>query len=305
MCAMTGLLMSNFASSASSAQERKDIRSKASFTSEEAFQERTNEGSIVPLARASHRRVSHRLTSSSFFGSSTTRASELKMRRRLVAENDPPTGEASPNEPDGVFMFFNPFSATYLEDLTGIPLPADLEPAARSFRKNLESVRDTAGLAWAHRYFSHRGVELGKLRREIAGSRPTATDDELAMAALEKWSEQISQPDFEKALLKKVIDDLVMDLKEPVLASAVVSLSRQGAVMTWTAAETLAQDVFRAVLNDKPTAAIRFLKSKAATAVFDVQDRKRLIWGMLIGHSLDLSSCIADLLLEIKKIDDI
>ena len=105
-----------------------------------------------------------------------------------------------------------------------------------------------------------------------------------------------------KVIADDVLGRLAALVDEPEALSAARELARQGIVLTWSAFEVFARDLFVDLLNERPALVERLLSQVASRKRFTVD---KIDWQTLSTYNFDLSRSLGVLLSQRSDLDDI
>lgn len=204
-------------------------------------------------------------------------------------------------EHDAFRYFFNPVSArhTYLSDVEALSVPVELSTPHTALERNLAAVRDVVSIPFAVQFVASRTGILRDLFQSWQSSNPGLPDDQGVARATQRWEERLADAKVQKAFVTEVLDHLVAMRQANEVQHTFNSLLRQGAVMTWTALEVVAQDVWRSVRTSFPgrTAVVK-RSTDAARSPMDDIGTIREIYGALFNGKAELQGALAEARLD-------
>lgn len=178
-------------------------------------------------------------------------------------------------------------------------LPDDLRVVASSFSTNLDGVVKT--LSIPYQYTNSHVLSLHWQRihmAELIRARGIENEAEREPAARKRAQEQM-QLHLTGAGHDRIVDDILDRLlsltEEPDSLAAAQELTRQGAVLTWSAFEVLARDLFVFLLNRKPALSNQLLATSSNRKRFSAD---RIDWSVLASYNFDLSARLGSYLIS-------
>lgn len=205
---------------------------------------------------------------------------------------------------DGFQHVFNPVSARhdFLDGISDLQMPWELEVARDAFAKNLKGVVRVVSIPWAIRWWSLRKETLVAINSDLRASQPIASKADLAAATEQRYDELMKRAAFQKIFVTQLLDELMLNRESADdVAKPLADLLRQGAVMTWTAAEVAAQDVFRTLMNAFPEKLGPLLGDASFKKLF--AGAAKLDWEALAAYRFDVSRSVGDVLLSSQPVD--
>jgi hypothetical protein len=100
----------------------------------------------------------------------------------------------------------------------------------------------------------------------------------------------------------RILHNLRGALDDPEFAEGASELLRQCTVLTWSALEVVAQEIFVGVLNTRPSLVSRLSADESAKRLFPL---KSIAIEALIEYEFDLSRHIGDLLAQLRAVDSV
>jgi hypothetical protein len=178
-------------------------------------------------------------------------------------------------------------------------LANDLQVIAKSFSANLHGVIQTRSIPYHYTHSHVQGLHWQRIHlAELIRARAIETESEREPVALQRAQEKMDLYLREEGL-DKIVDDILARLlslaEEPASLAAAQELTRQGVVLTWSAFEVLARDLFVCLLNEKPALSNQLLATPFNRKRFSAE---RIDWSTLAGYDFDLSSRIGSYLIS-------
>jgi hypothetical protein len=181
-------------------------------------------------------------------------------------------------------------NAKALNDLAA-GLENDLQLIAKSFSANLRGVIQTLSIPYQ---YTQSHVQILHWQRihiaEMIRARSIENESERKPEALRRAKDRMESYVREEGLAK-IVDDILDRLlsltKDAESLAAARELMRQGVVLTWSALEVLARDLFILLLNTKPALSTELLATPSNRKRFSPE---RIDWSVLASHDFDLSS---------------
>jgi hypothetical protein len=177
---------------------------------------------------------------------------------------------------------------------------------ALAFLDSLRGVVRTLGIPFQYTYSQVHSLHW---QRHLMAERIRARsiDDESMREGAARAAAKLKFDEFVSAETGKVIADDVLGrlaalADEPEALSAARELARQGIVLTWSAFEVFARDLFVELLNERPALVERLLSHVASRKRFTVD---KIDWQTLSTYNFDLSRSLGDLLSQRSDLDDI
>lgn len=198
-----------------------------------------------------------------------------------------------------VFLIPPNFRATLEPLLASAPgLPEGLRSVASAFAENLDGVVLTLGMPFHYTFAevsSHHWQKrhLADLIRSGVNARDEDGKAKVTAASREAFAAYLSREGME-VVSQDVLDSLLAQAERPDLLAAARQLTRQGAVLTWSALEVLARDAFVFLLNRQPAYAERLLAEPANRKRFAAE---RVEWETLANFGFDMSTRVGTYLI--------
>ena len=194
-------------------------------------------------------------------------------------------------------------------------LPSELSRLAGTFHHNLTVVVDTAGvpltLASSTAQGSHwqrihtaeriRARMLEPEEGEEESSLESRREAHAHAQAAEKMREFSSSPDGQSAMVDDTCAFLLRSLQSPEFSSAARELLSQAVVLTWSALEVLAHDLFEEILNQHPKKVLDLVSEPSLKHRFEF----KLSLNELADYDFNISSSVGSLLAAQRDFSDI
>lgn len=177
--------------------------------------------------------------------------------------------------------------------------PEELHSMAAAFGENLKGVILTLGMPFQYTFQEVSGLYWQKRHlADLIRSGVDANDEEgkaaVTATARKKFDEYL-QGEGMGVVAQEVLDRLLEQKARPDVLAAAQQLTRQGAVLIWSALEVLARDAFVFLLNHQPSYAERLLSVPANRKRFSVD---RVEWETLASYGFDMSSRVGTFLIS-------
>jgi hypothetical protein len=192
-----------------------------------------------------------------------------------------------------------------LAEATG-RLQLNRQQIALALLDSLRGVVRTLGIPFQYTYSQVHALHW---QRHLLAERIRARsiDDEskresAALAAAKLKFDEFVSEETGKVIADDVLGRLAALVDEPATLSAARELARQGIVLTWSAFEVFARDLFVDLLNERPVLVERLLSHADSRKKFTVD---KIDWRTLSTYNFDLSRSLGDLLSQRSDLDDI
>jgi len=185
-------------------------------------------------------------------------------------------------------------------------LPTRRKEIAQAFLENLNGVIRTLSIPFTYTYSQVHSLHWQRFliaERIRARSLPNENERESAARsnAKNKFDVFLAGENGLK-VADEVLGRLAALKEETDSLAAARELTRQGAVLIWSAFEVLARDIFIDLLNQYPSLADRLLANAAGRKRFTVE---KIDWQTLSSFGFNLSSNLGTLLAQRADLDDI
>jgi hypothetical protein len=163
-------------------------------------------------------------------------------------------------------------------DVARDSLPAKYSDIAEAFSNNLAGVLSTVGMPFNLASAATEGSHLQRiftaesiraLKVGIDSQEEAATPEVRHKAAFERASKRmlefLSSGDGQDTIAIDVCRFLLRSLKTPAMVDAALELLLQGEVLTWSALEILARDLFETIVNSDPNRIKAILQDPVAS----------------------------------------
>jgi hypothetical protein len=180
---------------------------------------------------------------------------------------------------------------------------------AANFRRNLRAVLSTASVpfrlvAAAVQHARWQALMTAELIRS-----QTLVDGGMTEAEAERVAAGIARTELDKELHSEtsrfgdsILHELRGALDDPEFAEGASELLRQATVLTWSALEVAAQEIFAEVLNTRPAMVARLSADESAKRAFPL---KSIAFEALVEYEFDLSRHMGDLVAGLRAVDSV